>query len=472
MEIVKEAPTWRAPKSLLWIGAGVFAIVAGAGIAAYYLLIPGFAVLFQDLKPAQTATIISELDKQKVPYELDDGGSSIKVPAEKVNGLRVQMQASDVPLKGSVGFELFNGSDLGMTDFAQKVTYQRALQGELARTIASLDDVESARVHLSIPDSSMFRRTDPVPRAAVVVFMKRGGILSAHTAKGIQRIVAAAVPDLQPEEVVITDAAGTLETGGNSETLAKASPRLAQKLAIENYYTEKLGRQLDHLVGPGASVVVVDVLLGQNDRRVTTDQTRSGAPVGQTVNLPPLPVPTSGEPAISSGGRDAIARTGQMSDGGDQWVSKRVEEIVSTPGSIERLTVSVVLRTIPTDISVEQIQQAVASAAGVSAVRGDVLNVMVVPSTTGSEHIPPVSGAAPTTQHVEQARDRRSVPTSSRHVDAGKDAPSVTALVAVALLLVACAGGAVLALRHRRRRQRAEYVLRLKQMLSEDRQRV
>ena len=121
---------------------------------------------------------------------------------------RLKVISRELPLKGSVGFELFNNADLGLTEFAQKVNYQRALQGELSRTIMSLEEIESARVHLSMPESGLFRRNGAKARASIALMTKAGQELPPDTVRGIQRLVAAAVPELEAHEVTIVNPRG------------------------------------------------------------------------------------------------------------------------------------------------------------------------------------------------------------------------------------------------------------------------
>lgn len=217
------------------IGA-VFAVLIG--LVWYFLVRTPYEPLFNDMRTADAATIVAELDRQKIPYRLTDGGSTILVPAARVDATRLSVMSEDLPLKGAVGFELFNKSDMGLTDFAQKINYQRALQGELARTIMTLDGVESVRVHLSLGEDRIFRDDRVPPKASVTVRMKSGAILPESAATGIQRLVAAAVPQLETANVVILDEAGNV-VGGQTQAMTSATsmtPVVQEKLAIEQHY--------------------------------------------------------------------------------------------------------------------------------------------------------------------------------------------------------------------------------------------
>jgi len=178
-------------------------------IAAYWTTLrKPYGVLFTDLRTMDAATIVAELDKRKVPYKLRDQGATILIPREQVDATRLSVMSEDLPLKGMVGFELFNKSDMGLTEFAQKINYQRALQGELARTIMTMEAIDTARVHLSLPEATIFRADQRPPKASVSLVPRSGQHLAPGTVRGVQRLVAAAVPDLTVANVVVLDEQG------------------------------------------------------------------------------------------------------------------------------------------------------------------------------------------------------------------------------------------------------------------------
>jgi len=178
----------------------IIAATAGLGIWVYRT---DYQVLFADVPARDAAAMTGELDRMKVPYQLADGGNTILVPREMVYKTRLKLMGSDIPLHGAVGFEVFNNADFGMTEFVQKVNYQRAVQGELTRTILSIDDIRSARVHLAIPEQGLFKKGGAKPKASVVVVMKPARTLAPEQVGGIQRLVAASVPDIAAPDVTI-----------------------------------------------------------------------------------------------------------------------------------------------------------------------------------------------------------------------------------------------------------------------------
>lgn len=236
-----------------WLLLGVvFAMVVGLLALGYFLFLrPHYVVLVQGLRPGDAAPIVAELDKSGTPYRIADGGGTILVPDTKADATRVAIAGSDAAVRGEIGFELFNKSDMGLTNFAQKINYQRALQGELVRTIMQEDGVESARVHLALPERTLFRADRSEPKAAVTLAMKPGQTADAARVAGIQRLIAAAVPDLPETKVVVLDSAGRVISPVVALAPdARPSPDMEEKAAIESYYRARARRAIERKV-PG-----------------------------------------------------------------------------------------------------------------------------------------------------------------------------------------------------------------------------
>lgn len=212
-----------------------------------------YAVLFQRLRAVDAAAIVTELDRRKIPYRLKDGGGTILVPGSDVDATRLNVAGGDMPMRGAAGFELFNKSDMGLTDFAQKINYQRALQGELARTIMTLAAVDSARVHLALTEPSVFRGDKIPPKASVIVAMRPGERLMPPTVAGIQRLVAAAIPEMNAADVVIVDESGSIASADAPTATGVASPVEQERLALAAYHEARIrqalaGARLEELV--------------------------------------------------------------------------------------------------------------------------------------------------------------------------------------------------------------------------------
>ena len=234
----------------------------------YYLFLrTDYVVLYTDVRPADASVIVTELDRQGVAYQLRDNGATILVPQEAASQVRIAIAGANLPVNGLVGFELFNESDMGLTDFAQKINYQRALQGELARTIMMMDGIENARVHLAIPDRGLFRGARSEARAAVTVVPRRGRMMDEARVGGIQRLIAASVPDLAIGQVVVLDEAGRvlsgampLDDGMSGESEEQSAVRSYYRARVRNAVAQALpGARFDVrvLLSPGASGAAV-----------------------------------------------------------------------------------------------------------------------------------------------------------------------------------------------------------------------
>lgn len=236
---MRDAPQFT-PRRQLILFALIFAVlVAALALGYYFFLRSDYVVLIEGVRPSDTSAIIGELDKESTPYRLRDGGSTILVPADAADAARVAIAGSDLPLQGQVGFELFNKSDMGLTNFAQKINFQRALQGELVRTILQMDGVASARVHLALPERTLFRGERMAPRGAVTIAMKPGQEVDDAQVAGIQQLVASAVVDLPPSSVVVLDAAGRVISAVPPQS-SEPSPYSEARAAIEGYYRARI----------------------------------------------------------------------------------------------------------------------------------------------------------------------------------------------------------------------------------------
>jgi flagellar M-ring protein FliF len=228
----------------------IFAVMLASLGAAYYLFLRAdYVVLYSELRAPDAAAVVTELDRQGISYELRDNGATILVPQDEVSTVRLAIAGANLPVNGLVGFELFNESDMGLTEFAQRINYQRALQGELARTIMMMDGIENARVHLAIPERSLFRSGRTEARAAVTVVPKRGRMLDEARVGGIQRLVAASIADLSVAQVVVLDEAGRVLSGG-SQFDAALPPAMEEQSAVQSYYRARVRSAVEQVL-PG-----------------------------------------------------------------------------------------------------------------------------------------------------------------------------------------------------------------------------
>lgn len=377
--------TWwhaLAPRQRATLGACVAALLATFVAAGWWLLRVEHAVLFSELRPQDAATMTAELEKLKVPYALADGGATVLVDRAQVHAVRLKLMGRELPLHGTVGLELFNHTDFGMTEFAQKINYQRALQGELTRTILSFPEVRDARVHLALPEQGLFRQNAARPKAAITLHLKQGLTLRPAQVNGIQRLVAAAVPGLGAQEVTLVDQHGTaLSRAAEDADLAMGTSRLDLKRDLENYLSRKVGLVLEQAFGPGQALASVDVTLNMDQVRVTTEDVlaapdnRGGSATGVLVrereSARDGAVPEAGSADSRPGRGSSMQRDAEYQAG------RRVEQVVSQPGAIRRLQVVAVVRQALGEAQRSQLQQLVSAAAGASLERGDAVVVQV-----------------------------------------------------------------------------------------------
>ncbi|RYZ06344.1 MAG: flagellar M-ring protein FliF [Comamonadaceae bacterium] len=388
-------------RARLGLACGAVAIALAMLLAAWWLLRSQQAVLFSDLSPQDAAVMAAELDRQKVPYVVAGGGGTLLVDQSQVHATRLKLMGKDLPLHGAVGLELFNTTDFGMTEFAQKINYQRALQGELTRTILSFAEVREARVHLALPEQGLFRQSALRPKAAITLTMRHGQSLRQDQVNGIQRLVAAAVAGLAPQEVTIVDQQGVaLTRTGTDGDAADSGGRLDLKRDTENYLSRKAGVVLERAFGPGQALASVDVTLNMDQVRVTTEDVigapdaKGGMSAGVLVR--------ERESARDASTPDADARASRgssMQRDVEYQTGKRVEQVVSHPGSVRRIHVVAVVRQSLDAQQQEQVRKLVAAAVGASAERGD---AVVVQSFAGlsavqpalSQDLPPAAAVA------------------------------------------------------------------------------
>ena len=372
------------------------AVVVGT-LAALIASKPRMAVLFSGLASEDAGAIAQKLNEEKVPYQLSGDGGTIEVPADKVYDLRLKMATQGLPQGGNVGFELFDKTNFGMTEFTQKMNYQRAIQGELTRTICQLRPVMSARVHVSIPQETVFASEQEPAKASVALKLRRGMPLTDEQVAGVVHLVSSAVEGLKPENVDVVDQDGNvLSSGTGGTTGALSANQLKLKRQYENEITANLQSMLTRIVGPDKAVVRVSAEMDfdQKQTKAETYEPAGGtAASGQTAAAGQTGVLSSQEtltetytgsaaPSILGGG---AART--TSSGGDRYnratttaqyqVSRKIEERVSAPGQVTRLSVAVLVdKSVPSS-QIPSIRDAVTAAAGVKPGR-DTVTVQAV----------------------------------------------------------------------------------------------
>ncbi len=352
---------------------------------------PKMAVLFSGLESNDAGSIVSKLQEQNVPYELTNGGSVIKVPAKDVHEMRLAMATEGLPQGGTVGFELFDKSSFGLTQFSQRLNYQRALQGELSRTISQLDKVEQARVHLNIPEKRLFDRQESKPSASVVVKLRAGSDLGSEQVAGIVHLVAAAVEGLEAKNVSLVDTAGNVLSEPTDDATG-VDPRLsASQLQLRRSYEQQVQKDLQTMLERvlGANKAVVRVSAKMNfDRSETASEVYQPGGGGrgvleseehtqETYGAGPGGTPSTVAANLPTGAKgNGYVRVETNSK---YQVSKTTEHIVRSPGYVEQISVAVMLDEKVEAARIPSVRNAVQAAIGADPARGDRVIVESVP---------------------------------------------------------------------------------------------
>jgi flagellar M-ring protein FliF len=349
--------------TILVVLAGAVAAVAAVGLWSQQ---PELQVLFSNLSPEDAGSIVQKLREMKVPYEVGAGGSSVLVPGAQVHELRLQLAGQGLPHGGGVGFEIFDRTTVGMSEFVQKLNYRRAVQGELARTIAQMPEVERARVHLAVPERRLFSAEQERARASVVLAVRRGQMLGKGQIQGVVHLVASSVEGLQPGDVTVVDGHGRLLSDAAGEPAARLSgSQLDYQRSLEKDIETRIQTMLERIVGSDKAVVRVSSLVdfrqvelteerfdpnGQVVRSEQRNQERSNG-MNETAANGGVPGVASNVPAGQAGATPAPAAPSQTSTTNNQVksevlnyeVSRTVSRIVEPVGTIKKLSVAVLV---------------------------------------------------------------------------------------------------------------------------------
>ncbi len=404
------------------LGAGVALLVAAAVAAVVMGRQPDYRVLFSNLGDKDGGAVVAQLSQMNVPYKYSEGGGAILIPAERVHDVRLRLATQGLP-KGSVaGFELMESNKFGMTQFQERLNFQRGLEGELTRSIQALSSVQSARVHLALPNQNGFFREQQKPSASVLVSLHPGRILDRAQLAGIVHLVASSVPELAPSAVSVLDDTGKL-LSQSPDSAAGAEINAQQLLYVqqlEQQYSRRIMDILEPVVGrdnvkaqvtaevdfsqtestseqfrpnqtPDSSAVRSQQVL---ESRGSATKTATGVP-GAVANQPPAPsaAPINGaNPAPNAGGQQGTEeQTNKRESTTNYEVDKTVKVVRGSTGAVKRLSAAVVVnyqsaedkgKTVTKALTPEQIEQMTAlvrETIGFNRERGDSVNLMNTP---------------------------------------------------------------------------------------------
>jgi flagellar M-ring protein FliF len=381
----------------------ILAALAGFATLLLWSSEPEFRPLFTNLTPEDAAAIVNKLKDDRVPYRILSGGSSIAIPAEQVYERRLHLASEGLPQGGGIGFELFDRTNFNMTSFVQRLNYQRALQGGLARTINQVAAVEHVRVHLVTPQKSVFLDEQQKPSASVVLKLRSGSQLSAPQIQGITHLVARSVEGLQPSQVTIIDASGRMLAGGDDQEglTPLSTTQLEFQRNLERELEQKIQSLLERAVGPQRAMVRVSAMVDfqrvestqevfdPNGTVIRSEQRghekssgSAGSPSGPPGVASNVPGSQTATPALTN-----ASEMQKQNETVNYEVSKSVKRVVEPVGKIKRLSAAVLIdgtykdgSYVPRpDSEMKRYQMLLKTAMGFDAERGDQLEVINVP---------------------------------------------------------------------------------------------
>jgi flagellar M-ring protein FliF len=372
----------------------VVALIVGGYFFATWAAKPSYQILFNNLSTKDASAIVEALQKSGASYELANDGSTILVPRDEVNALRLQLSGEGLPNDEGTGYSLLDQQGITTSDFMQHANYQRALEGELSKTIKSIEGVEAATVHLVLPQKDVFSDDESKPTASVLVASKGNSQLSGDQVQSIVHLVASSVEGLDPTQVTVAGSDGRILSTGGGASIATGgdSSAEAQTVNFQNRMNSSLQKMLDSLVGPGHAVVTTTAVL-DFDQTETRSKKYSADPAtpaeSESINTETYSGTGTGQGGVL--GPDNIqvpnnAGNGQYNNK-NEVRNRQLDEVEemrrSAPGSIERLNVSVLMDSaVAGGVNADQVQELLSAAAGIDATRGDTIAVASMPFDT------------------------------------------------------------------------------------------
>jgi flagellar M-ring protein FliF len=382
------------------VAAATFVLVAGLCVLAFWSSRADYGLLYGGLSDAEAAKVIAALDDAKVPYKTGTGGGSILVPSDKIYQMRWQLAGRGIPSGDGVGFEIFDKANFGISDFVQRANYSRAIEGELARTISQIDEVESARVMIVMPENRLLLDKDTYPTASVFVHVRGNSQLEQQSINSIRFLVANSVEGLKPNHVSVVDNLGNVlsENSDDDSLTGLTSTELVARRNLEQYLAKKGQDMLDKVLGPGQAIVRVSADINydtltrsdvkydpdgqviqtqtKDDQNTDSSTTSSTTPVGIAGNTSTNTSQAGPAPVNSTQNRNTTSTI-------EYDISKTTSDLVETAGGIKRLTASVSIaaqvqgtgdarKVVPrTPEELEKLRSVIASAVGIDTTRGD-----------------------------------------------------------------------------------------------------
>ncbi len=406
------------PKNKLYLYLFVLvALVGGSVVGLSLMQRENFQPLFSGLAMEDASMIVSRLKEQKVPYKLGLGGTAIYVPKEKVNEIRLSLASQNaLPGNSGIGFELFDKTNYGMTEFMQNINYKRAIQGELSRTINQMPEVKTSRVHIALPEKTLFTDREKNVTASIFLKLKPGKSLSKDQVNGIVQFVAGSIEGLRSENVTVIDSSGKIlyKSGDSNSSIALSGQQYELQKGIERRIEESIQSMLDSFLPASKSIVRASIELNlkkvevvqeeYNPDKSVVSQMRKSTEKSTNKATSPGGVPgvasnvntAAKKPASDDNGR--ISGSEKEDEQRSYELSKSIKKIVEPYGDIKRLSLAVVvdgkyekvksgkkeeLKYTPrSQKEIQDIKNLIARAVGYNEERGDKIEVINIPFET------------------------------------------------------------------------------------------
>src|SRR4051794_1378629 len=369
-------------------GLAVLGLIFGGLLFSSWASKPSYSPLFTNLDSTDAAAITQKLNSAKVPYKRGDGGQSSLVPQNQVYQQRLNLSAAGLPTGGTQGYSLLDKEGITTSEFTQHIDYQRALEGELSKTIGSIEGVSAASVHVVVPNNDIFSADTSKPSASVLIQNVPGKRTAPGQVQAIVHLVSSSVEGLTPDNVTVADSKGTVLSAPGTEGVAGAvgDTQSQQEKTYEDSVSQSLQDMLATVIGPGHSVVRVTADLDFDQRSTTTET------FANDKQAPALSESTSNEkftgtsnPAAGGGVLGPNGNTTATTAGAGDYakdtaertfaVGKVTSTVKQAPGAVKRLSIAVVLDSNAKGADKATVERLVTAAAGVSTVRGDTVAV-------------------------------------------------------------------------------------------------
>ena len=445
------------------IGALVAVLIAIVVGAAMYGSKPDMVPLFTNMETKDAGEVAAKLKEDKINYEVQENkqGTTILVPSDKVHETRLSLATEGLP-RGQKGFEIFDDSKLGVTEFQNKINYLQALQGELTRTIEQIDAVQKARVHIVLPEDSLYKKNEKPATASIMLMLKPNQELQKKEIKGIVNLAAHSIQGLQPENITIVDETGKIlndpDELDEKSVGAKTMTQLEMTKKVQDNIQKNVQSLLDQSLGEGRAVARVSVELDFDDATTDTQtftpvvddsgiirsqqdmnetysgtSTQPGGPAGVQSNVPGY--------VAQNGNSNANYEKKESTK--NYEINEEKKKVIASPGSIRRLNVAVLVNDDINATQQDSILRSVSSAAGINQDRGDTVSVEPLPFST-------------------EARDRLA---AAEQAEKDRQDRIFYAEVGIPLLIIALIVGALLMRRRKKQQEQeaAEEAARLEQ---------